>query len=230
MSFILGAKPGDHKYMFDRVNAFDNDQLGFATSASFSGKKVIRRTTKNIRYINEVPLNESNSDLLVNFLELTEIVEKKVEKIKHDDCGVATISYDWVVDGKETKFSWITDIKLNDNNIFNIMQGGRKRWAIENETFNTLKNQGYNFEHSYGHGKDNLATNFAFLMMLAFLVDQVQELSCRTFQKVLKKMGTKKRLWSEIRSFFSRYKLNVCWYDLLIKITFPDNLEPLNTA
>jgi hypothetical protein len=26
------------------------------------------------------------------------------------------------------------------------MKGGRARWRIENETFNTLKNQGYNFE------------------------------------------------------------------------------------
>ena len=24
---------------------------------------------------------------------------------------------------------------------------GRSRWKIENETFNTLKNQGYHFEH-----------------------------------------------------------------------------------
>ena len=30
------------------------------------------------------------------------------------------------------------------------MRAGRCRWKIENETFNTLKNQGYNFEHNYG--------------------------------------------------------------------------------
>ena len=30
---------------------------------------------------------------------------------------------------------------------------------IENQTFNTLKNQGYNIEHNYGHGKYHLATN-----------------------------------------------------------------------
>jgi hypothetical protein len=29
------------------------------------------------------------------------------------------------------------------------MRAGRARWKIENETFNTLKNQGYNFEHNY---------------------------------------------------------------------------------
>ena len=36
------------------------------------------------------------------------------------------------------------------------MRGGRARWKIENETFNTLKNQGYHFEHNYGHGKKSV--------------------------------------------------------------------------
>ena len=27
----------------------------------------------------------------------------------------------------------------------------RSRWKIENETFNTLKNRGYNFDHNFGH-------------------------------------------------------------------------------
>ena len=31
-----------------------------------------------------------------------------------------------------------------------VMRGGRARWKIENETFNTLKNQGDAFEHNYG--------------------------------------------------------------------------------
>ena len=198
MSFILGAKRGDHKYFFDWFNALEDDDTFETTRFFYKGKKVIRRTTQTIRYAKKLPLNDSNSDLFINFLELTEIVEKKVEKITHDSNGVATIEYDWVKEGNEIKFSWVTDLDLNENTVFSIMMAGRKRWAIENETFNTLKNQGYSFEHSYGHGKENLATNFAYLMMLAFLVDQVQELSCRTFQKVLKKMGTKKALWKKM--------------------------------
>src|SRR5918998_1373581 len=34
--------------------------------------------------------------------------------------------------------------------VYRIMQGARARWRIENETFNTLKNQGYHFEHNFG--------------------------------------------------------------------------------
>lgn len=41
--------------------------------------------------------------------------------------------------------------------------------STHHETFNTLKNQGYNFEHNYGLGKEYLSMNFVKIMMLAFL-------------------------------------------------------------
>ena len=82
------------------------------------------------------------------------------------------------------------------------MRAGRARWKIENETFNTLKNQSYNFEHNYGHGKINLSVNLALLMMLAFLVDQAQQLACSLFQAVLEKEGNKKKLWEDVRHLF----------------------------
>ena len=82
------------------------------------------------------------------------------------------------------------------------MRGGRARWKIENETFNTLKNQGYHLEHNYGHGEQNLSVVLALLMMLAFLVDQVQQLCCPLFQAAWHKMKTKCHLWEEIRNHF----------------------------
>ena len=54
------------------------------------------------------------------------------------------------------------------------MPGG-PRWRIENETFDTLKNQGDEFEHHFGHGGKNLATVFAVWMMLAFAIGQVRK-------------------------------------------------------
>ena len=82
------------------------------------------------------------------------------------------------------------------------MRGGRARWKIENETFNTLKNQGDNFAHNYGHGADNLSVVFAMLMMLAFLVDQTQQLGGALFQAVWTKLGSKRRLWERMRALF----------------------------
>ncbi len=34
-----------------------------------------------------------------------------------------------------------------------LVKAGRARWKIENEGFNTLKDQGYHLEHNIGHGK-----------------------------------------------------------------------------
>ena len=82
------------------------------------------------------------------------------------------------------------------------MRGGRSRWKIENETFNTLKNQGYHFEHNFGHGEKNLSGVFATLMMLTFLVDQIQQAACRLFQAVLKKEGSRRGLWDHVRALF----------------------------
>ena len=59
-----------------------------------------------------------------------------------------------------------------------LMRAGRARWCIENETFNTLKNQGDEFEHDFGHGEESLATVFATLMMPAFAIDPVRKMCC----------------------------------------------------
>jgi len=210
MKFILGAKPGDHKYLFGRVDAMEgNGDVRSVTGYSHSGKRVIRRTTHRFRYANGVPLNESNDDLKVNFLELEETVEKKVRvRTIRDGNGKIKDVYEWEKE-KTTRFSWVTDIKISDENVVDIMRGGRKRWSIENETFNGLKNWGYNWEHNYGHGEDNLATNFALLMMLAFAIDQVQELCCPLFQKALEVMSNcRKYLWDCMRSMTHWLKMS----------------------
>jgi len=173
LRFILGVKEGDHAFLFEQVA--QADQVGQTTAYEVTRQGVTHR----FRFINQVALNASNQDVLVNFIEYWEI---KGDKVQH--------------------FCWITDLTVTKFNVFDLMRGGRARWKIENETFNTLKNQGYNFEHNYGHGQQNLSVNFAMLMMLAFLVDQVQQLAFPLFQAVLKKEGSRKRLWQHLRALF----------------------------
>jgi len=181
--FILGAKEGDHKFLFNYVN-----------EAAAKGKttEVTVRDNENsdilhcFSFMNDVPLNQSNQDVRVNFLEYWEI-NTQTGKTKH--------------------FSWVTDFTITEENMFKIMRGGRARWKIENETFNTLKNQGYNFGHNYGLGKKNLSIVFAMLMMLAFLVDQTLQLCCSLFGAIWRKSGSKIKLWEDIRSLFWGYKI-----------------------
>ena len=69
------------------------------------------------------------------------------------------------------------------------------------------KNQGYHFEHNFGHGYQHLSVVFAVLMMLAFLVDQVQQLCCPLFQAAGAKWGSKRLLWEKMRALFYAYAL-----------------------
>ena len=115
-------------------------------------------------------------------------------------------------------FSWITDFELTTDTVEKIMRGGRARWKIENETFNTLKNQGYHFEHNYGHGKKSLSVVLAMVMMLAFLVDQTQQLCCPLFQAAWATSGHNKRsLWNKVRCYFLAYTFD-SMQDLLVLI------------
>ena len=100
------------------------------------------------------------------------------------------------------RWVWISNLPLNALSVAKVMRGGRARWKIENETFNTLKNQGYNFGHNYGHGNRNLASVLAVMMILAFLVDQIQQGFDPVFQKLWKGLGSKSKLWEMIRSLF----------------------------
>lgn len=121
--------------------------------------------------------------------------------------------FEWDKDGKEQHFSWVTDIAITNENVYHIMRGGRSNWRIENNTFNTLKNQDYHFSHNFGHGNKNLCTVFGMLMILAFLVDQVQEFSCHLFKQARAKFKSRTSLWDSIRSIFTHY-LVMNWDDL----------------
>jgi len=180
LRYILGVKEGDHAYLFKQVQAAEHaGRVSYAERHDHVAGLVHR-----FRFVNDVPLNESNADVWVNFIEYWEI-------------GPDTVQH----------FSWVTDVRVNKRNVFRLMRGGRARWKIENETFNTLKNQGYHFEHNYGHGQQNLSVVFATLMMLAFLVDQTQQLCCALFQAVWAKLGSKRLLWERMRALFYAYAL-----------------------
>jgi len=174
LRYILRVKEGDHAFLFEKVEEAHRE--GRTTEVTYHGAGVKHQ----FRFINQVPLNKSNQDLLVNFIE-----------------------YWQVEDGEITKhFTWVTDFTVTEDNIFRLMRGGRAYWRIENETFNTLKNQGYQFDHNFGHGKNHLSVVFALIMMLAFLVDQIQQLACRLFQATWKDAGSKRELWDHMRALF----------------------------
>jgi len=189
-SFIIRAKYGSQKSLFNAaqevmMNALSKEWKPSDNRETYDEfeKEVIIKNKKGIegyRFFNHLSLNKSNKEIKVNFLEYWEVDEN----------------------GKEKNFSWVTDITLSRDNVYHVMRAGRSRWKVENETFNTLKNLGYNLEHNYGHGKKHLSTVFATLTMLAFLIDQVQELSCHVFNAAKNKFYSKVSFWHKISGLF----------------------------
>jgi hypothetical protein len=180
LHYILGGKEGDHASLFQQVQAAEHAGRVTWYERHDRAAGLVHR----FRLLNDVPLNASNVEVRVNFLEYWEMGPDKVQH-----------------------FSWVTDLRVTTRNVFHLMRGGRARWKIENETFNTLKNQGYHFAHNYGHGEQHLSVVFAMLMMLAFLVDQAQQLCCALFRAGWLKLGSKRLLWERMRALFYTYAL-----------------------
>ena len=104
--------------------------------------------------------------------------------------------------GRQLVFSYVTNIRLTKSNAAQILTIGRSRWKVENETFNTLKNQGYHFKHNFGHGENNLCTVMAYAMMMAFWVDQLQQAANSTFDRLVKGLKSRIKLWDSLRAVF----------------------------
>jgi hypothetical protein len=194
MSYILVAKPTDHKTLFEWVDT--TSAMGEAQQLEFTDSKGNRH---KYEWINDIPLNGSRNADQVNFFQCW-IINKKGKSTYHN--------------------SWVTDLLVSQNNVQQLVKGGRARWKIENETFNTLKNQGYHVEHNYGHGTRYLSMNFFVLNLLAFFIHQILELCDLSYQRCRSKFSSRKEFWNQLRCTF-RIILFRDFYHLLYFIIDP---------
>ena len=174
-AYILNVKPDGHKSLFRQFEG--RKARGLVTTHTVEEKEGIH----HFQVAQNLLLNGS-ATVRVHFMEY-QYTNKK---------------------GKKTTFTWIFPLYLpmKTTCFMAYMRAARARWKIENETFNTLKNQGYNFEHNFGHGKQFLASNFALLMFLAFTVDQIQQIGCKIFKCIYTQIKTKIKIWESLRAVF----------------------------
>ncbi len=117
---------------------------------------------RQYEWVSEVPLTGKADSPLVNFIQF-QIVKR----------------------GKVTyRNAWVTDLEPSGDNIVHLVRAARARWKIENEGFNTLKNQGYHLEHNFGHGDEHLSEALFVLNLLAFFLHQMFELVDGLYQRV----------------------------------------------
>jgi hypothetical protein len=189
MHYVLVAKPDDHKMLREWVNEMRT--LNEVMHMEFTDQK---GKTHVYEWINGVPLNGNKDAPIVSYFEY------------------------WMKDTNKRVYhsSWVTDLRLDDDCIEEMVRIGRSRWMVENDVFNNIKNHGYHIEHNYDHGVKNLSMNFFLLNMRAFFVHQILELADPVYQWLQKKLGSKKNLWDHLRMFYHMIVF-ADWKDLAMR-------------
>ncbi len=200
MSYIIVAKPSDHKILYNKFNSLDIEG-----KVNVIRLKDLKGRVHVYEWVNQIQLNGNKNSVLVNYFEYTILNEEKIS----------------------FNSSWVTDIQINENNIFDLARGGRAKWKIENENFNTLKNQGYHAEHNFGHGKNNLSFNFFIFNLLAFYTHQILELTDCLYKDCRATFSSRKEFVNQLRCTI-RILVFENWVKLLSFILDPpeDSLPP----
>jgi hypothetical protein len=139
--FIFTCKETSHKALYDFIDGAEPERH---VETIRKGKAV---ETHRYRWITGVPLRDGKDAALVNWIGF-EIFDRH-----------GAVKY---------AIAWVTSLPVSKANVALIAAAGRARWKIENETFNVMKNHGYELEHNFGHGKTFLAMTLAALNLLAF--------------------------------------------------------------
>jgi hypothetical protein len=189
--FIFTCKETSHKALYDFINGAE---------LSRHEEKVRRRNTKETfryRWIEAVPIRDGKDALLVNWIGF-EIVDAK-GKVKYS-------------------MAWVTSLPVFQDNVAEIVACGRARWKIENESFNVLKNHGYELEHNFGHGQKFLAMTLAALNLLAFAWHTVLEWLEPPWQAAREAAVKRTSFFAHI-SMLSAYVVFPSWEVLLQSLT-----------
>jgi hypothetical protein len=205
LHFIFTCKQSSHKTLYENIEGLrKTDLLEVVEVSRWTGK---RREYDKYSFSNELDLRSGEDPLKVNWCELTTT-----------DAKGNVLYYN----------AFITDHKIHRDNVAAIVEDGRARWKTENENNNTLKKHGYNLDHNFGHGDENLSNILVTFNLLAFLCHTVLAMTSEAYQKIRKKLGARKKFFEHIRTL-THYILFDSWESLLCFMMKKLKL-PLNTT
>ena len=202
-NFIFVCRETSHKTLYEWLEFLEKTgEVQTIKKKEWNGRKEL---VYRYRYTNKIPLKDGDDSLQVNWCEVT-IINKKTEEITY-------------------KNSFITNHQINDRNVEKIVKAGRSRWKIENESNNVLKNHGYNLEHNFGHGQNNLCEILLSLNLLAFLFHSVLKLANSTYQRLHQLNGSRRSFFNDIRALLKYFWFET-WSDLLNFMLDDDSDKP----
>jgi hypothetical protein len=189
--FLFVCKKDSHKTLYEYVEGAPLDE-----HAVTERKPGNRSLTYRYRWIEGVPLRDGRDAMNVNWL------------------GVSILD----AKGKTTyDGAFVTSLPVTADNVVEIAACARARWKIENESFNVLKNNGYNLAHNFGHGKKYLARMFAAMNLLAFAFHTACDCLETLWKQAREAIGTRSRFFQELH-IISAYVVFPTWTSLMITL------------
>jgi hypothetical protein len=205
-NFLFTCKPESHATLYEWIADLSrNDSVSTVVKNRRTGKKLF---TDTWRYVNQVPLRNSDDALMVNWCEL----------VTSDADGKVLFSN-----------AWATSHGITDDNVAELAAAGRARWKIENENNNTLKTKGYHFEHNFGHGKQHLSNLFATLILLAFLVHTTLDWIDASYHTVRDALPSRRTFFEHLRALIQYLPFDD-WNHLMQFMNQRLNPEPIDSG
>ncbi len=192
MSFIFTCLPDSHPALYDWLSYLE----GIGAVKTLEIRQWHKRSQEiyRYRYVNQLPIRDTQPALLVNWCELTLTRHRDGKLLYHN--------------------AFITDHPLSAETVPQVVAAGRSRWKTENENHNVLKTKGYHLEHNFGHGQHHLAILLLTLNLLAFLFHTVLHLVDIPYQQIRLQRGTRKGFFQDILSL-TKYFLFNSWQHLI---------------
>ena len=192
LSFIFTCLPESHVALYDWLGYLEaNGEVKTLEQAQWNKRQ---KEIYRYRYVNAMPLRDTQPALLVNWCELTLVRESE---------GIVLYSN-----------AFVTNHNLTPETVPHVVSAGRSRWKTENENHNVLKTKGYHLEHNFGHGQHHLAAALLTLNKKAFLFHTVLHLVDDPYQQIRHKRGTRQGFFQDILAL-TKYLWFESWQHLL---------------
>lgn len=190
--FLFVCKPASHSLIQEYITGVE------LPTVEVPIKRGRERGLHRYRWLCGVPLRDGKDAITVNWLEI-EIVN-----------AAGKVTY---------RNSFITDLPVTGDTVAELAACGRARWKIENETFNVLKNRGYNLEHNFGHGKQNLAALLVTFNLLAFACHTICDIAEQFWRLARTKVSSRNQFFQRLAAI-TGLLIFASWDDLLQTLAF----------
>jgi hypothetical protein len=208
MNFIFTCLPDSHTALYDWLTYLEG--IGDIQTLQVKQWNQTVREVYQYRYVNGIPLRDSQPALDVNWCEVT-LTRESDGKVLYQN---AFCTHHW----------------LTTQTVPLVSAAGRCRWKTENENHNVLKTKGYHLEHNFGHGQNYLAACLLTLNLLAFLFHTVLHLSDPDYQQIRQKRGSRRGFFQDILSL-TKYLLFDSWQSLIEFMLYGSHpIQPANSS